>query len=86
MVGPAMPCADCAKGFLHAGTPKGKAETVHGLPTYVTEPPSGEVKAIIVVVADAFGWELPNSRILCDDFAEKIGARVYLPDFFNGRE
>lgn len=79
-----MPCRDCATGTLHEGTPKGRVETVHGLPTYIAEPPSGTPKAIIVIIPDAFGWELPNSRVLADSYAEKGNFRVYLPDFMDG--
>jgi len=55
------------------------------LPTYIAEPPSGTPpKGIVVIIPDAFGWELPNSRVLADSYAEKGNFRVYLPDFMNG--
>ena len=59
-------CRDCAGGNLHSGTTTGRIETVHGLQSYVTDPPEGQggIKGIIVIIPDAFGWELPNSRIL----------------------
>ena len=80
-----MACVDCATGSLHAGTPSGKVTTIHDLPTYVAEPPAGtEAKAVVVIISDAFGWELPNNRILADNFAKKGGFEVFLPDFFDG--
>lgn len=33
-----------------------------------------------MIIADAFGWTLPNNRILADDYA-KQGFQVYLPEF-----
>ncbi|CAD6574176.1 MAG: hypothetical protein ASARMPREDX12_009489 [Alectoria sarmentosa] len=46
-----MPCKDCASGVLHEGTPLGREETVHGLKTYVTGPPSGvDAKGIVVII------------------------------------
>lgn len=78
-------CADCAAGALHGGTPSGTVTVMFGLPTYVAEPPGGEeAQAVIVILADAFGWELVNSRILADSYAEKSKCRVLLPDFFLG--
>ncbi len=67
------------------GTPAGKEDTIHGLPTYVTEPPDGTApKGVVVVIPDAFGWKLNNNRILADQYAKRIGVIVYLPDFMNG--
>lgn len=78
-------CKDCASGALHSGTPVGRTETLYGLPTYITRPPAGITpKAIIVIIPDAFGWELVNSRILADNYAQKGHFVVYLPDFMNG--
>ncbi|MCJ1356762.1 MAG: hypothetical protein MMC33_006758 [Icmadophila ericetorum] len=80
-----MACRDCITGALHAGTPVGRVETVHGLPTYISEPPEGQSpKGIIVIISDALGWELNNSRILADTYARRMNSRVYLPDFMDG--
>ena len=80
-----MPCKDCVSGTLHEGTPAGRVETIHNLATYVTEPPNGVTpKGIIVIIPDAFGWTLVNSRILADRYAERGGFTVYLPDFMDG--
>ncbi len=80
-----LPCSDCATGTLHAGTPTGHVETLHGLPTYIAEPPSGtSLRGIVVILPDAFGWELPNSRILADNYASKGKFTVLLPEFMDG--
>jgi hypothetical protein len=68
-----MSCPDCAKGGLHEGTPIGREEVVHGLPTYVTEPPAGTpIKGEIVYIPDALGWKFKNSRILVRQFLTMI--------------
>jgi hypothetical protein len=80
-----MSCPACFSGHVHNGVPGGKIETIHGLPTYVATPADGVTpKGIIVVISDAFGWEFINNRILSDNYAEKGGFIVYLPDFMNG--
>ncbi|KAL8696842.1 MAG: hypothetical protein Q9224_002592 [Gallowayella concinna] len=82
-----LPCEDCASGFTHTGEPRGRVETLHGLPTYITEPPSGAPpKGIIVMIPDAFGWEIPNNRLICDTYASRAQCLVYLPEFQNGHQ
>ena len=67
-----MPCKDCASSVLHEGTPAGRVETIHGLPAYMTDPPAGTAgKGVVIIIPDAFGWELPNSRILADNYCEE---------------
>ena len=80
-----MPCKDCASGTLHEGTPTGVVESIHGQQTYIANPPSGDPRAIIVIIPDAFGWRLPNSRILADNYAKRANVRVLMPDVMNGR-
>lgn len=80
------PCPDCYSGTIHLGTPTGTTTTIHGLPVYIAKPPEGVTpKGIIVMVPDAFGWDFVNNRLLSDNYAEKGGFLVYLPDFMNGR-
>ena len=80
-----MACRECITGALHEGTPVGREETVHGLPTYITEPPPGQApKGIIVFLPDAVGWNFNNNRILADKYAKRTNSRVYLPDFMGG--
>ncbi|KAF7187391.1 Hydrolase tropI [Pseudocercospora fuligena] len=75
------PC--CATGSLHTGTPTGRIEKVQGLDCYIADAPNGNPKGVIVIIPDAFGWTLPNNRILADDYA-KNGFQVYLPEFMQG--
>ncbi|KAK1978186.1 dienelactone hydrolase family protein [Colletotrichum cereale] len=79
-------CADCFKGALRDDVkPEGIVETIHGLPTYVARPdPGREPAGVVVILPDAFGWELPNSRALADAYAKRIPAVVLLPDMMNG--
>lgn len=77
----------CATGSLHTGTPTGRLENVHGLDCYIAEPPNDSgspPKGVVVIIPDAFGWELPNNRILADCYAKEGGFRVYLPEFMGG--
>lgn len=81
-------CKDCVTGSLHPGAPSGHEETLHGFPTYIASPPaelfpSGPT-ATVVIISDAFGWILPNARLLADRYARRAGWRVLLPDFLNG--
>ena len=82
-----MSCPDCFKGSVRKdATPTGKVTTVHGLPTYVAEPSEGRsAKGIIVIIPDAFGWELVNNRLLVDEYARSGDFIVFLPDFMNGK-
>jgi hypothetical protein len=78
-----MSCPQCFSGHKHEGQTLGKEEKIHGVDCYVTE---GEnPKAIIVFIPDAFGWTFNNSRILADHYASRVPARVYLPEFMEGR-
>lgn len=76
---PLKPC--CAMGSLHAGTPTGREDKIYGLDCYIAEGPSS--KGIIVIIPDAFGWTLPNNRILADEYAKR-GFTVYLPEVMDG--
>jgi hypothetical protein len=66
----------CATGSLHTGTPKGRIEKVHGLDCYIADAPSGSPKGIVIIIPDAFGWELPNNRILADEYAKNGNFQV----------
>ena len=78
-------CIGCVSGAIHDGSPKGEISKVAGLDTYIAHPASPEKKAgLIVIIPDIFGWELVNLRLLADDYAERSGRTVYLPDFMFG--
>ncbi len=81
-----MSCPDCFSGHVHDGHPAGKEIEIHGLKAYVTEPPEGTpVKGLIVIVPDAFGWAMPNVRLVADVYAKRCGCRVYVPEFMDGK-
>ncbi|KAL8629643.1 hypothetical protein Q9189_004661 [Teloschistes chrysophthalmus] len=74
-----------AKGGWQSGIPQGREIQLHGRFTYVAEPPEdGTVIGIVVIVSNAFGWTLPNNRVLADTMAAEGSFRVYLPEFMNG--
>ena len=75
----------CATGSLHTGTPTGRVEKLHDLDCYIAEAPNGNPKGAIVIIPDAFGWTLPNNRILADCYAKEADVTVYLPEFMNGQ-
>ncbi|RMD44895.1 hypothetical protein DV735_g132, partial [Chaetothyriales sp. CBS 134920] len=87
-----MACPDCFSGFERTDAkPAGTETTVFGLPTYVAKAAGGSdnttaaaPKGIIVIIADLFGWQFVNNRLLADTYAA-AGYRVYVPDFMAGR-
>jgi Dienelactone hydrolase family len=36
------------------------------------------------MIADAYGWQFTNNRILADHYASRANCRVILPDFYDG--
>lgn len=72
----------CKQGYFQNGTAKGSETKIGDHDVYVTGPETAD-KAI-VMVTDVFGWDLINTRVLADKYAEALGARVYLPDYFHG--
>ena len=85
MVDPGV-CPDCITGAIHDGNPKGTVSTIAKLPTYIAKPTTKSGKpGVIVIISDAFGWEFVNNRLLADEYAERSGRTVYLPDFMFGK-
>ncbi|KAK1773417.1 hypothetical protein QBC45DRAFT_461651 [Copromyces sp. CBS 386.78] len=80
-------CADCFKGTLRGNViPTGHEDVIHGLPTYMATPewhtkPLGTV----VLITDAFGWSLRNTRALADSYAKRVPCIVYVPEFMDGK-
>jgi len=68
----------CLTGSLHIGEPKGKEETIDGFQCYITGDPSNKAKSIFMI-HDVWGWAIPNSRLLADEYASN-GFYVYLPN------
>ncbi|KAK0657745.1 Alpha/Beta hydrolase protein [Cercophora newfieldiana] len=81
-----MACADCFTGTLRGDiTPSGREETIHSLPTYIATPPDGTTPlGIVVILADAFGYKLLNTRALADAYARRVPCIVYVPDVMGG--
>jgi putative IMPACT (imprinted ancient) family translation regulator len=79
-------CPDCFAGTLRGdATPTGSEEVIHGLPTYVAHPDAGVTPiGTVVLLTDAFGWKLRNTRALADAYAKRVPCTVYVPDFMDG--
>ncbi|KAH7363229.1 dienelactone hydrolase [Plectosphaerella cucumerina] len=76
-----MSCPDCFKGAAHDGKPAGTEETLHGVLTYIASPASGTTSSsTIILITDAFGFNLVNSKLLADTYAAETGCRVLVPD------
>lgn len=75
--------ACCISGHLHEGNPKGSTTKLGDLDCYVSAPKDGSKKKSLVFITDIFGWDVPNVRLLADEYAEN-GYYVYVPDFFQG--
>ncbi|CAI6341819.1 unnamed protein product [Periconia digitata] len=81
----------CISGFKWDGAPTGHDTTLGDLNAYMAKATtttsttnSGEDDVAVLFIHDAFGWTFVNERLLCDSYAEEIGATVYMPDFFAG--
>jgi hypothetical protein len=78
-------CRDCFTGrILEDAVLTGTEQTIHGLPTYVTGPGPGASRGIVVILPDAFGYALNNTRALADAYARRVPCTVYVPDFMAG--
>ena len=79
-------CKDCVTGTLRGDlTPAGVEEVVHNVPAYVAHPDPGvKPLGIVVILPDAFGWALRNTRVLADAYAKRVPCTVYVPEFMNG--
>ncbi|TVY62280.1 Protein AIM2, partial [Lachnellula suecica] len=80
-----MSCPDCFKGSVHDGTPAGREETLHGVLTYIAGTSSeSSSSATIIFLTDAFGFNLPNAKLLADFYATRTGLCVLVPDIIPG--
>jgi len=77
-------CEHCVRGVTHEGEPTGKWEEINGVKSYVATPSSDYPKdKVLLFLTDIFGPDLPNSRLLADDFASN-GFKTVVPDILNG--
>ena len=55
---------------------------------YLTKSPTaahpGESTVAIILLTDAFGLPLKNSKIIADTLSERLGCDVWIPDIFAG--
>ncbi|KAI9784644.1 MAG: hypothetical protein M1839_001866 [Geoglossum umbratile] len=80
-------CADCVTGSIHEGTPAGRTGNLHGLPTYIAEPPDGTApKGLVVILPDVFGWEFTNTRVLADVFLSLRAYSYIIPFVIRNRK
>jgi dienelactone hydrolase len=82
-----MSCPSCFTGAIRTGTPQGTTSTLHGLRTYIASPPtttSLPSTSTIILLTDAFGFNLPNSFLLADHYASRTGFTVLTPDWIPG--
>ncbi|KAG6829710.1 hypothetical protein H0H92_003745 [Tricholoma furcatifolium] len=81
-----MSCPDCVTGGLLPGEPTG-AFSIQGayLAPAPTSNSASSSKRTIILLTDAFGLPLKNSKILADKFAHELQCDVWVPDYFQGR-
>ncbi|KAL8799091.1 MAG: hypothetical protein Q9182_006154 [Xanthomendoza sp. 2 TL-2023] len=70
----------CLSGVIHEGKPTGRIDNIGGLDTYIAEPKDRSTARSVIIISDIFGWQLPNTRLLADQYA-LAGFHTYLPDF-----
>lgn len=67
----------CFKGFQWDGEPSGHEGKLADNEAYI----AGENKdRAVLILHDALGWELKNTRLLVDHYAKEANATVYLPN------
>ncbi|KAH7925902.1 dienelactone hydrolase endo-1,3,1,4-beta-D-glucanase [Leucogyrophana mollusca] len=78
-----MSCADCFKGSLLTGEPTGSITELDG--AYLASgPTAGDTRRAVVLLTDAFGLPLKNSKLIADNIAKCLSCDVWAPDIFNG--
>ncbi|KIK97069.1 hypothetical protein PAXRUDRAFT_767450 [Paxillus rubicundulus Ve08.2h10] len=81
-----MSCPDCNRGSILEGTPSGTITKVDRVEAYfVSGAPSDASKGFaVVLLTDAFGLALVNSKIIADEISKELACDVWVPDLFNG--
>jgi dienelactone hydrolase len=80
-----MSCPECFAGSAWQAQPTGTFTTLHGVRTYVASGGSSRPgDTTIVMITDAFGFNLANSQLLADVYAASTGFRVLIPDVIPG--
>ena len=77
-------CEHCVSGHELPGTPRGTEEKIGPYTTYIATPSASAKKGpsdvALIYFYDAFGLALKNNKVLPDQYAEKLGITVYVPD------
>ncbi|KAF8484246.1 dienelactone hydrolase endo-1,3,1,4-beta-D-glucanase [Gautieria morchelliformis] len=71
-------CEHCLQGYALEGTPSGKLEGTD----YYKAAPGGSTTAV-VLLTDIFGLKLINPKLMADQYSERLGCDVWVPDYFN---
>ncbi|KAI0829107.1 alpha/beta-hydrolase [Trametes gibbosa] len=81
LAGPPGDC--CFRTVQHAGTPRGRVETIAGVETYVARPAAGAAAAerVVLFFSDVFGALYVNSQLIMDYWADH-GYLVLAADYF----
>ncbi|KAJ7109695.1 Alpha/Beta hydrolase protein [Mycena crocata] len=78
-----MSCPDCFRGAVLEGEPTGAIRSDYEGAYFASG--SGETSTrAIILLTDAFGLPLKNSKILADSYAQHLACDVWVPDFFAG--
>ncbi|KAK0209976.1 Alpha/Beta hydrolase protein [Desarmillaria ectypa] len=76
----------CFTAVKHEGTPAGRTDTIAGVPTYISEPPSAKTvqkPKVVLYFADVYGPLYVNNQLVQDYFASQ-GFFVVGVDYFLG--
>ncbi|KAG6333003.1 hypothetical protein ID866_6094, partial [Astraeus odoratus] len=80
-----MSCPDCNRGSILSSTPTGTIIKVAGIDTYFAPAPPSELgrsSSSVVVLSDAFGLPLVNTKLIADQLAKNLACDVWAPDLF----
>ncbi|KAI0317783.1 dienelactone hydrolase endo-1-3,1,4-beta-D-glucanase [Amylostereum chailletii] len=80
-----MSCDNCRKGSALPGTPIGAIiDDAYYSPAPSSPGSDAPSKSAMILLMDAFGFDLDNPKIMADTFAQKLGMDVWVPDIFDG--
>lgn len=67
----------CFRGFQWDGVPQGNEGKLADSEAYIT---GDNKQRAVLILHDALGWQLKNTRLLADHYAKEANATVYLPN------
>lgn len=80
-----MSCPSCQEGLVLAGEPTGTIEAELRGAYFAPAPKSSLPKDYaVLLLTDAFGLPLKNSKLIADELAKQIECDVWIPDLFDG--